>query len=175
MINPLIKTAGFTLLEVMVALIVLAVGLLGMAGLQALGMRYGQSAYLRSQATALAYDLADRVRANPAAFVLATYNTGTAAQKTACLTTAGCSAADMAVHDLFEWNTALTNLLPLGRVLPSGEVQGVVCVDSTPSDGTPAATACDNTGSTYVIKLWWDDQRTGSSSTFQRLSVSFQP
>ncbi len=55
---------GFTLIEVLIAMLVLAVGLLGLAGLQATSLRNNQSAYNRSQATQLAYDLADRMRAN---------------------------------------------------------------------------------------------------------------
>ena len=55
---------GFTLLEVMVALVVLSVGLLGLAALQTATVRFNQNAYLRSQATNFAYDLADRMRAN---------------------------------------------------------------------------------------------------------------
>ncbi|MCX7101946.1 MAG: type IV pilus modification protein PilV, partial [Methylobacter sp.] len=60
------QTAGFTLIEVLIAMLVLAVGLLGLAGLQATSLKSNQSAYNRSQATQLAYDLADRMRANVA-------------------------------------------------------------------------------------------------------------
>jgi type IV pilus assembly protein PilV len=59
---------GFTLIEVLIAVLVLAVGLLGLAGLQLAGMKSNHSAYLRSQATIAAYDLLDRMRADPGAF-----------------------------------------------------------------------------------------------------------
>jgi len=59
---------GFTLMEVLIAVLVLAVGLLGLAALQLAGMKSNHSAYLRSQATIAVYDLLDRVRADPAAF-----------------------------------------------------------------------------------------------------------
>ncbi len=55
---------GFSLLEVLIALLVLSIGLLGLAGLQGTGLRYNHSAYLRSQATFQTYDMADRMRAN---------------------------------------------------------------------------------------------------------------
>ena len=55
---------GFTLIEVLVALVILSVGLLGLAGLQTTGIRNNHSANLRSQATIMAYDIADRIRAN---------------------------------------------------------------------------------------------------------------
>lgn len=57
---------GFTLLEVLVALLVLAIGLLGLAGLMVQGLRFNHDAYVRSQATFLAYDLFERMRLNRA-------------------------------------------------------------------------------------------------------------
>ncbi len=58
--------SGFSLLEVMVAVAVLSTALLGLAFLQVLGLRSGNSAYHRSQATVLAYDMGERMRASPA-------------------------------------------------------------------------------------------------------------
>lgn len=55
---------GFTLVEVLVALIILAIGLLALAGLQSSGLRNNNSAYYSSQATIHAYDILDRMRAN---------------------------------------------------------------------------------------------------------------
>jgi type IV pilus assembly protein PilV len=55
---------GFTLVEVLVALLVLTVGLLGYAGMQTTAMKFTNSAHLRTSATNLAYDIADRMRAN---------------------------------------------------------------------------------------------------------------
>jgi type IV pilus assembly protein PilV len=60
------KISGFTLIEVLIAMLILSVGLLGLAGFQASSARNNTSAYNRSQATQLAYDLADRIRANAA-------------------------------------------------------------------------------------------------------------
>jgi type IV pilus assembly protein PilV len=59
---------GFTLVEVMVTLFILAIGVLGISGLQLASVRSNQSAFLRSQATLAAYALADRVRTDPGAF-----------------------------------------------------------------------------------------------------------
>ena len=104
------KNIGFTLIEVLVAMLVLAVGLLGLAGLQATSLRNNQSAYNRSQATQLAYDIADRMRANISG--KATYTAmlpSAATAKSTCLSTPGCSIADMATNDLYEWNCALAN------------------------------------------------------------------
>ncbi len=62
--HPFRKEAGATLIEVLIAMVVLAIGLLGLAGLQATSIQSNHSAYYRSQATLLANDLADRMRAN---------------------------------------------------------------------------------------------------------------
>jgi len=58
-------SCGFNLLEVLIAILVLAIGLIGLAALQSVGLRSGHGAYLESQATLLAYDMSDRIRANP--------------------------------------------------------------------------------------------------------------
>lgn len=60
------RQKGFTLLEVLVAMLILSIGLLGLAGLMASGLRNNHSAYYRTQATWLAYDVIDRMRANQA-------------------------------------------------------------------------------------------------------------
>ncbi len=62
--TPVQGPRGFTLLEVLVALLVLGIGLLGLAGLQIQGLRFNHDAYVRSQATFLAYDLLERMRLN---------------------------------------------------------------------------------------------------------------
>ncbi|MFZ1642728.1 MAG: type IV pilus modification protein PilV [Candidatus Contendobacter sp.] len=147
--------AGFTLLEVLVAVVVLSVGLLGLASLQVNGLQFNHSAYLRTQATLLAEELADRMRANRPGFTANNYDNPSVnpvALVAACRTVAGCTAAQMAQNDLAEWQRVLA------RVLPNG--QGVVCRDVVPIEAasTPAAPSCGG-GNTYTIKIWWDDRR----------------
>lgn len=60
------RQRGFSIIEVLIALLVLAIGLLGLAALQAQGLRFNHDAYVRTQATNLAYDIVDRMRANRA-------------------------------------------------------------------------------------------------------------
>jgi type IV pilus assembly protein PilV len=57
-------SSGFTLIEVMIAVVILAIGLLGMGALMVSSMQSSESAYSRSQATVLSYDIIDRMRAN---------------------------------------------------------------------------------------------------------------
>jgi type IV pilus assembly protein PilV len=153
---------GFTLIEVLVSVVILAGGLLGLAALQTTTLRNNQSAYFRTLATQLAYDMSDRMRSNMAG--IGSYNNG-AATNNDCEANV-CTPAQMAGFDLNRWNTALGEL-------PSGT--GIVCIDSTPDapGATPAAIACDGLGSDYAIKIWWDDSRSGSPN--QLFVMSFQP
>jgi type IV pilus assembly protein PilV len=162
------KSGGFTLVEVLVAVVVLAIGLLGMAGLQVAGLHYNHNAYLRAQATLLASDIAERMKANPVGVQAGNYDNPTAAgtQADDCLTTTGCAAAAMAGHDFYEWNNALSTRLPNGK--------GVVCIDDDPADGTFAAPACTaGAGAAYAIKVWWDDDLAEGDT--QMFVTSFRP
>lgn len=159
--------AGFTLIEVLISLLILAFGILGLASLQLFGLRNNQTALYRSQATQIAYNIADRMRANPDGLDNGRYN-NQAASTDDCVANS-CSSTQLAGFDLAEWNAAL-------QTLPAGA--GIVCIDSTPEDGTVAVDgtvtpACDNTGNAYAIKVWWDDARSGSAS--QRFVISLQP
>lgn len=172
------KNTGFTLIEVLIAMLVLAVGLLGLVALQASSLRNTVVAYNRSVATELAYDLADRIRANKTTNGLSVYismlpaNALTQANKCGNVSTL-CPTHVMAQNDLYEWNLALVTTLPSG--------QGIVCLDSTPtpipndafSAASYAAAGCDGLGSTYAIKIWWDDDRSGAVS-LPPFVVSFQ-
>ncbi len=157
--------AGFTLIEVLIAMVVLAVGLLGLAAVQTTSLKNNQSAYFRSQATQLAYDMTDRMRSNKLGVAAGNYNLGSAGAKDCELNT--CTPAEMAGDDITKWNAALL-------ALPSGE--GVVCLDSSPdlSPGTSKTThACDGKGSAYAVKIWWDDNR--ADSLGKPFVMSFQP
>ncbi|HEB95739.1 MAG TPA: type IV pilus modification protein PilV [Sedimenticola thiotaurini] len=159
---------GFTLIEVLVTVLILAVGLLGLAGLQTVSIRNNHSAYLRSQAVQLAYDIADRVRANSLVNAdLTNFDTITANQNSACFTTAGCNEFQMAANDLWEWQNQVAALLPGG--------QAVICRDSTPDDGSGSGDGqCDSaTTTSLTVKVWWNDDR--ATATSQRFVMSFRP
>lgn len=169
------QQSGFTMLEVLISMVIIAFGLLGVAGLQAFALKNNQSANLRSAATMLSGDIADRMRANPnAAAFDGSYNQPTLGAYTtavaACGTT-GCTATELAQNDLFEWQQRIAATLPGGF--------GIVCVDSTPHDGLTAATPdCNNTGTTnYVVKIWWTDDRTRSGDVArpQRFATTINP
>ncbi|RLA45095.1 MAG: type IV pilus modification protein PilV [Gammaproteobacteria bacterium] len=149
---------GFTLLEVLIAVLVLSIGLLGLAGLQLTGLRNNHSANLRGQATQFAYDMVDQVRANPVGLAAASYNSPTSASTATCLTTEGCTPAQLAQHNMFEWLADITNALPDG--------DAIICLDESPEDGTSAAKACSGGGTIYAVKVWWTDDRSGTEKLF---------
>lgn len=97
--------AGFTMIEALVSIIVVGVGLLGLAFLQAQGMAFNTSSYVRTQATFAAYDLVDRMRANPAAALTGAYAATVAPTTyTDCdVAGAGCDTAQLAEFDLGRW------------------------------------------------------------------------
>jgi type IV pilus assembly protein PilV len=108
---------GFSLLEVLIALLVLAIGLLGLATLQTVGLKFNQESYLRSQAVLIAYDIIDRIRANPVAKSAGSYNSVAAsATYTAptCTGAVSCSTSDIATYDLANWKARIAATLPVG-------------------------------------------------------------
>ncbi len=155
---------GFTLLEVLIAVVVFAIGLLGIAGLQVAGMRFTHGSQLRAVATMQAENLADRMRANIVGVRSGLYNiTGTMPDSydTDCGASA-CTPAELARYDLVMWNVDVTGKPNESNaaVLPGGV--GVVCLDSTPNDGDSSNWACDGLGIAYAIKIAWDERTVGA-------------
>ncbi len=139
------RQAGAGLIEVLVAVVVLAIGLLGMAGLQASALRGNQSSYARSQAVMLSYYMLDMMRADRNRAVLGDYNTDNNATPDAVLTPV-CNPADLAANTLADntrqdWLTAIKT--GLGN-----------------SPQTCGAIRCAATGE-CTIQITWDDERAG--------------
>jgi len=141
------RAAGFALLEALVAVVIASVGFIGAARLQTVGLKLNASAGLRQKAVVLTYQMTDRMRANLAGVVAGAYNNPATGSK-ACLTS-GCTSAELAVADMTEWSDDIAGQLPSGS--------GVVCIDSTPDDGTALAPACDGVGNVLAVKVWWTD------------------
>ncbi len=148
---------GFGLIEVLITVVILGIGLLGLAGLQATGLNFNQSAYNRSQATILAYDIIDRMRANPAA--IGTYTGAPAAAPIAnCMAVAGCTAIQMAQNDLLEWNTTIDATLAPGGV--AADATGTIVLN----------------GTIFTVSITWDENRdTLLDANDPNFQVSFQP
>lgn len=99
-------------------MIVLSIGLLGIAGLQASGLRNNHAAYTKTQATNLAMDMAERIRANPQGQASYNgFNSNAAPDDPGCILI-GCTPQEVAQHDQFEWSQPLN--APAKPILPAG-------------------------------------------------------
>lgn len=127
---------GFSMVEILITVLVLSLGLLGMAGLITTGMRSNAVAQYRSIATQQTLDMADRMRANLVAVRAGSYDAITANIPTSndCVASE-CSAAQMAAYDHAQWNTANSRSLPGG-----------------------AGTVVGNLTAGFVITLMWTEK-----------------
>lgn len=183
---------GFTLLEVLVAVLVLSFGLLGIAGLLLASVRNNSVATQRTAATFLAQDMADRIRSNINATKVfaadgtlrqAFYLSGDVDANNNCFgnASAGCTNPQtVAARDLFIWRQQIRESLP--------GATGIVCRDSTPDDGVRGdliANRNPNSGhgcdadvgdSPWVIKIFWrvrseDAASNASTNLVQRYTL----
>jgi type IV pilus assembly protein PilV len=126
---------GVALLEVLIAVVILSIGMLGLASLQVNSLRFNHSAYLRSQATILAYDITERMRANRQVALDGEYNLALGATPAAETT--------VVAIDLLEWRAQLAAQLPGG--------DGAIDVDGA--------------NDTVTITVAWDDTRGAGAAT----------
>lgn len=139
---------GFSLVEALVALLVLSIGMLGIAALYVESLRSGRTALLRTQAVTLASDMADRIRANRQgrdAYQATVTSADTNAECSPGGT--GCATDALAKHDKAAWLGAIEAALP--------GATGTIDVDTTT---TPA---------TYTIVVSWTEAGQKDSSTYQ--------
>lgn len=162
--------SGVTLMESMVALVILSVGLLGLAGIHVTGMRGNNGAYLRTQAAILVNDLAERMHANPNAdqvggdaYVsipaincsqpIATPNCGNVT----------CNSTRMAQYDSYQWVCSVEALLTGQQII-------VGCIDGDITDGD----AC-SPGSSHTISVTWTDPMTPNNSNNPTIALTVLP
>lgn len=135
--KPHYRITGFSLVEAMVALVVLSVGMIGIAALHGQSLSAGRTAQYRTIAINLTADMADRIRVNrlgQAAYA------GAAADNNCDPIGGGgvdCTPAQMAAHDLFTWDRQV------GQLLPNGQTQVLFNAGTNPP--------------TYTIAVTWDE------------------
>jgi len=147
------RQSGMTLIEILVTVLVLAVGLLGMASLTVGSLKNNQGAFLRTQATILAYDMADRMRSNTAEAISGSYDgatTNTAFTAPSC-GTSGCTGAQRVAADLLAWKQQLEGANGSMAMLPGGV--------GTVSGGSGAT----NAGTAFTITITWKEDRWNES------------
>lgn len=135
--NQLSVQNGFSLLEVLISVVVLSIGLLGVAALQTNAVRYNASAHLRSIAISQMGDIIDRMEANSSGLASGYYNNVSGVgTKPNCTT---CSSSQIAARDIYQWNYSNSLLLPSGQ----GTIQ--------------------RNGSLLRITIRWDNDRSGAT------------
>jgi type IV pilus assembly protein PilV len=160
------RIPGFSLIETLIALVVMSVGLLGVAALHVDSMQRGQAGLFMTRAILLAGDMADRIRANPlgAPFYAIEFDQmpepgalcADTADGPAPGWPAGCSPEDMARYDVEEWKNQLAPTSALG--LPDGDGRIVANTATIPP--------------TYTIQVRWKTR--GEEQTYT-LTVQDDP
>jgi type IV pilus assembly protein PilV len=142
------RNSGFTLVETLVSMVVISVGMLGIAAMYVEGLRAGKGSIFRTEAVNLAADMADRIRANPTAG--AAY-AGAGANNNCVNGPIDCTPAQLAADDIFRWRQDVTARMP----------GGLSAIQFTA--GVPV--------NTYTITLRWAE---AGSSTLSSYAVSMQ-
>ena len=166
---------GFTLVEVLVAIVILSIGILGAVGMQLSAIRMNREVRYQATALSLAKELAEKMRGNKDIAILTSAGTSAGqnpylldtiltatssltAPGTNCLT-ATCTAQQLALWDRYDWQLRTRDALPSPRI--------VVCMDNDPYDGSGQPKwACSNSGTVATLKLAWNRANTQGETEF---------
>ncbi len=165
------KQAGFTLIEVLISAVLLAVGLLGVAALQTTATKLTYEANLRAKAVLLAYDMVDRMRANMDYSNITSsgvqfypfyngidttqnYTNQNCSQDDGTPSATGCTQQQMAQYDAWRWAQDIQAALPDGV----GTVKQQINLAGNPF---------------YTIKITWDDL--GTATDVDTVTLTIQP
>ena len=144
--KTLYSQRGAGLIEVMVTVLILSTSLLGLAALQARSLQYNHSAYLRSQANILAYDLLDRIRINRAN--ITSYSLTLDANAP--------TGTELAPTDMREWREAIADALPDGKGSITCSAANRICtvtIQWAEQDGVGVADNADASSFQYTTRI----------------------
>ena len=165
---------GFSLIEVMIAVLVFSIGLLGVAGLLVIATSADHGAYQRTQVAYLAQNMSDRMSANLVGVWGGSYNNPSypVASGPNCLS--GCTPAQLAAHDQWRWSQQLNTFLPNPRAT-------IACTAAGAGYLPTAANLAMRPpyGGTCNMTITWSDRGFGDSggrdTQDQTFAWSFQP
>lgn len=152
---------GFSLIEVMISLVIIAVGMLGVAGIMALSMNNDTSSRLQSLAALEATSMATAIQANQAYWVngagASSSQTASTSSSQACNGGTACTASSIADEDLSNWGYTIAQSLPNG----TGTVD---CSTQAQTGTSPAATTC-SIGIQWQVNQMANDHQTSTAAT----------
>ena len=175
--HPPAAEAGFSLIEVLIAILILAFGVVSMGGLQLASLKSNQISGYSATAATLVKDYTEMMRSNPSIASIVTTTGGvnpylfdssdtssfSATPPADCKSTV-CDGANLAKMHVADWAARVASSLPQGRA--------VVCRDETPKSGSAFEWTCDGAGSLVTIKVGWVDKRSDSERGTTTFTVS---
>lgn len=172
------KQAGFSMVEILVAIMILSIGVLGAVGMQASSMQSNKEARFQAAAGSLARELAEKMRgnhtvaiettavANPYLLDVTLTSATTLSEPTPNCVSAACpTALNIAAWDIYEWQLRVRDTFSSPKIK--------ICMDQDPFDssGVPKW-ECSNTGTVAVLKMAWNRPGEKSSTGTAQLTSS---
>lgn len=166
---------GFTLLEVLIAIVVFSFGLLGIAGMMTISVRNNHNGYLRSQANFLAENMLDRMRANPNGLWNSFYAGTATPGSRRCNLANPCNFQQLAQYDMEQWAQSLQLALPSGQgtinCVINGAVPAISSAVTPPSIWAPGAPY----NGICTIQVSWNESNRDSVTDQQIMEIIAQP
>ena len=168
------RTKGFTLIEILVAVVIFSFGLLGVGGLMTISVRNNHNGYLRSQANFLAENMIDRMRANPVALWRGNYDGSAVPGGSVCTLANSCEFSALALYDTEQWAQSLASTLPSGTGVIACDTLGAAAAAETTPDGGQWAAVKPFEG-ICTITVNWVESNGGTAPAAQTLVLVAQP
>ena len=152
------SATGFTLIEVLVSMVILAIGLLGLAGMQTIALKDNQDAFFYAQASSLAYEMSDRIKVNAVEWRAATLPTVSTDCNDSCNSVIHtCTPTQMAQYDYCAWQANVKSRIATGA-------NATVAI--SPVTGSTVCNNGDTTKRCLTIS-WARNNLPGTTSSFQ--------
>lgn len=162
------QQAGSSLIEVMVSVLVMALGILGMTGLQTTSLKYSTQSMQRTKAAYLSYEILDRMRANTGSLYAVELNAEPSQQE--CFS-ASCTPQELMAFDIAEWKCALGKhaSLPVCIALAQNENALPLMVEALPAGDGSVLCSIDAGIRVCTVKVQWQERGNGSGGPAMEL------